>query len=77
MIPPLKVELARHRSGHGLLELLQPQENIAAAVEDLDPAVKASAIEAAPGTAIIGTDSSETSGKEDEQHSDGMSTDDH
>ena len=60
-----------------------------AAVENLDPAVKASAIEAAPGTgeegggtvgqngiAIIGADSSETSGKEDEQHADGMSTDD-
>ncbi len=50
VVPPLKVELARARSGQGLLELLQPQDEITVSAEIPDPAAKACAIEAAPST---------------------------
>ncbi len=64
-VPPLKIEVARGRSSHGLLDLLQPQDGPTVSVGIDDPPIKASAIEAAPNTGqqaprVIAQDTAET-----------------
>ncbi len=65
MIPPLKIEVVKGRSGQGLLELLQPQEETTASVGIPDLAVEAPpAIEAAASTGEEGLSTAERTGAE-------------